>query len=268
MSIINERLASRKEECKQLYLDLRSFRKVAKVMGQGITKDNVNLFIEAEFPEIICRKNILLRPGYFKQVDSHEKAYFLGFIAADGYLSKPEFKNRFLEITLQERDIIVLEKLKEELGASHTISFRPATNSVRLHIGNTELVSDIEKYGIFNAKSLTMGNIIENIPEEFKGSFITGLWDGDGCCGIYKRKNGGKEYMAASLVSTLDCIEGVREYLGIKGYLRNAKNHSPLTFTWAINGKADIEHFFHKTYKQCPFKLARKYDKFAKIGLH
>ena len=53
---------------------------------------------------------------YFQNIDTHQKAYFLGFIAADGAIV-----NNTLTITIHKKDIELLEKLKSEIGNLHNI---------------------------------------------------------------------------------------------------------------------------------------------------
>jgi len=50
---------------------------------------------------------------YFENIDSQLKAYFLGFITADGCLQSNGSNSYGLTITIHSKDKIVLEKLKE-----------------------------------------------------------------------------------------------------------------------------------------------------------
>ena len=58
---------------------------------------------------------------YFQNCDTHLKAYFLGFIAADGCLLNNGKNSISLSITLSEVDRNLLNKLKEEIGCEHRI---------------------------------------------------------------------------------------------------------------------------------------------------
>ena len=53
---------------------------------------------------------------YFQKIDSNLKAYFLGFIAADGYIQYFAKNCIGLSITLNIKDKIILDKLKSEIG--------------------------------------------------------------------------------------------------------------------------------------------------------
>lgn len=249
---------------RELYLELKSFRKVSRALEGRISKDKVGDIMNTFYPSIVERKPTLDFPNYFSVIDSPEKAYILGFIAADGYISKPCFKNRFLEITLNRRDIGTLEFIKEELGASHKLSLR-MNNSVRLHIGSSSLVNDIEKYGIFNNKSLTIGPIVDLIPDVFKGNFICGLWDGDGSCGVYKKKDHYKPYLVVSLVGTLPLLNNVLDFLEVKGRISKDRRWGPETFCLTISKQSDLKTLYEKTYKISPFSMERKRNKFLQM---
>lgn len=250
-----------KELIRDLYLEHRSFRKVSNLIP-GVSKDAANLCMNTFFPELVERKHSIGTPDYFEKIDTVNKAYLLGFIAADGYLNQPE-NNRYLEVCLNEKDVSVLELLKSELRASHPISYKPQVNARRLHIGSPKLVADIEKYEIYNNKSLTMGNVLRNIPDEFKGNFICGLWDGDGSCGVYDYRY---KFLVASILGTKECINGIRDFLDIEGYLRRDKRHHENTLTWSIRKKSDLISLYKQTYLKTPCSLKRKHDKFLEMG--
>lgn len=62
---------------------------------------------------------------YFHNIDSDLKAYFLGFIFADGYIvCRPETKNYEFAVQLQSEDKYVLEAINKELGGVHKISHK------------------------------------------------------------------------------------------------------------------------------------------------
>lgn len=53
--------------------------------------------------------------GYFNTIDSEEKAYWLGFLYADGYVSK-RAKQKLVGCALQKSDSPHLDKLKQSLS--------------------------------------------------------------------------------------------------------------------------------------------------------
>ena len=75
--------------------------------------------------EKLKRNNINIRENrkyhfnqhYFDNIDSHNKAYLLGFIYADGCINK----NNCLSIAVHENDVNLLEYYKKELNISKSI---------------------------------------------------------------------------------------------------------------------------------------------------
>lgn len=74
------------------------------------------------------KKALLFSPDldeyYFDNIDSEEKAYFLGFIITDGNVFKPKDGNRqaTISITQASKDEYILEKFKNEVHANTAIA--------------------------------------------------------------------------------------------------------------------------------------------------
>ncbi|NCD06244.1 MAG: hypothetical protein EOL97_09000 [Spirochaetia bacterium] len=214
---------------------------------------------------------------YFQIIDTHEKAYLLGFIAADGCIQSNGNSSYGLSITLHSKDRIILEILKKELDSTCNIQHitTKMSNSdrkkdhVRLAIFNIDLYNDILQYGITPKKSLTMANIIPNIPKEFRKSFMLGYFDGDGCVlhSNQIRIKNGKQYPSRGLViqirGTKEFLQGMADELELTNYaIYFDKTHS-LRFS----KKIEIIKMF-KCYYDCNIFLARKRDIFLQYMSH
>jgi intein-encoded DNA endonuclease-like protein len=127
---------------------------------------------------------------YFSKIDSEDKAYFLGFLYADGSMNE---KRHSLNIIIQEDDKEVLEKFIKCIGEDRPICYlknrlrRPnEKNHVQLSIANTYLYKQLIDLGCRPKKSFTLE--FPNIPKEFERHFIRGYFDGDGCWSFGKGK--------------------------------------------------------------------------------
>lgn len=210
---------------------------------------------------------------YFDNIDSYAKAYIVGFIAADGALVKTRTTTT-LTITIKYEDKAVLEFIKSEIGNSHKLQeiVRPSSfdksktiHHIRYTISNKYITSALNNLGITSNKSLTMGNIINNIPEQFRDAFIIGYFDGDGSVtirdGLYPNDRG----ILCRDYSLYIQIRGTQEFLtGICNHLNISESHihqndsiPHLTFA----SKKDTYRFF-QCYKNLPFYYERKYNKF------
>ena len=129
--------------------------------------------------------------NYFKTIDTSEKAYWLGFIAADGNLYRRDGHQGMVSISIHEKDIELLENFKSEIDTTKPISIcqdkrRPDTRIATLQITGDEFFNDILFYGIGIRKTFGMNleEVFEKIPKKFINDFILGYFDGDGSIDI------------------------------------------------------------------------------------
>lgn len=254
-------LDGRAEECASLYMQLKCYEKVSKELNVS-AKAVINC-IKKYYPELsLNKRNSYWDVNYFENIDSSMKSYFLGWICSDGCIT-----NSSVNLILHSKDISVLNKFKEELRHTAPLTSRQCVGAVTgkpfsmsaLRLGSTKMVSDLEKIGIYSRKSASLGNLITIIPEDFVGSYVTGLFDGDGCIHVIRRYK--EPSIRVSFIGTLECIEGIRNWLGFEGEAIRKAESSPV-YRWKFSKKQDVLTFFQKTYFQAPFKLERKYNKF------
>lgn len=117
-------------------------------------------------------QNNQVNHNYFKTW-SHNMAYILGLIYADGNLVKG---SNGISIGLHQQDIDVLEKIKLEIESDNEIS--PSNNFCVLHINSAIVREDLEKLGLMPSKSLSI--TFPEIPNAYLADFIRGYFDGDG----------------------------------------------------------------------------------------
>ena len=125
---------------------------------------------------------------YFSNVDSENKAYFLGLIFADGYIRKRNKNSFSLGLKLQSEDKYIIEKLQSELCAfSYKIQEEKNNfkGNYKLEVQSNKLVTDLINLGIKFNKSYEELSIphIDNI---MFFHFLRGLIDGDGWISIGK----------------------------------------------------------------------------------
>ncbi|MGL6131942.1 MAG: hypothetical protein ACRCZ9_10050 [Fusobacteriaceae bacterium] len=137
----------------------------------------------------VCKERDVVNKKYneelFECVDTEEKAYWLGFLYADGNVCQ-KIKN--LEIGLAKKDLDHLIKAREFFGNPIIgIQYRAKTKSYRLSIGNKKICSDLVKLGIVPNKSLTIefAPFLSLMSKELHKHFLRGIFDGDGSVGIY-----------------------------------------------------------------------------------
>jgi len=205
-------------------------------------------------------------------IDSTDKAYILGFIAADGAII-----GNALTITVKYTDKSVVEYIRDiiqpsgnllEIKRASSFDATKQIHHIRFSHSNKHLINSIKSYGILPNKSLTMENIIYNIPKEFRPAFIIGYFDGDGSISLPKPRLEYKSPNKTQIVYPSHRItlnfRGTYEFLsGIKSELElevNIHKYDSIP-TLSIGNKKDIVKFFNY-YKGLNFFLERKYNKF------
>lgn len=201
---------------------------------------------------------------YFSVIDSPSKAYILGFIAADGSLVKSSTGDSYyLTITIKYEDRSVLDFIQKELNSNYKlleirkISYGKEVHHIRLQFSNKIITNDLMMYGILPRKSLTMTNIIENIPIEYRDAFIIGYFDGDGSVSFISNSINNKS-MNVQIRGTQDFLSGICNHLDIPiTYIHQYDSISQLTITHMKY----IVRFF-KCYQNLQFYYIRKHNKF------
>ncbi|HDR4736814.1 TPA: LAGLIDADG family homing endonuclease [Bacillus cereus] len=245
-----------KDELIRMYQSGMSLYAISKATGEYVQAIATTL---DRYIERIPKKVIKINPDYFESIDCEEKAYFLGFIAADGALVDNGQGVMVLTISIKEDDRIILEKLKECLGSEHNIQIL-SRGQVRLSLANKKLTSDLMKHGIEQRKSLTMGKMLHHIPEEHRRHFIRGYFDGDGSVFTCTtgRPGSPRTTRYIGIRGTKEFLEEIQEYCGIKGTIQfNTGTHQ-----LRCGAEADVTRFRELIYNDSTFCLERKREKF------
>ena len=256
---------------------------IVQLYQQGISSNDIALKFglnRTTIPKVIKRELGLesLHPfkgneNYFNKIDSHEKAYFLGFIAADGCIVDHSNTGRIdeLAINIHEKDSIILETLTAELERETPLYKIPSKNQVSIRLTSQVLCDDLKSYGLGYRKSLTLPNIYQNIPLEFRGSFTLGYFDGDGWISPNKTPHSPRDkiynHATVGFCGTRDFLHGIASTANLQSY---AFKFSPGTSSGSVNGiftltfasSAEINRIYHFMYSDCSIFLKRKHDRF------
>lgn len=224
--------------------------------------------------------------NYFKQIDSENKAYILGFFYADGYNSGTQASFTQLD---QDRDI--LDQINKELDSDINISkkVQKSNNKIidNLTISSKEMCEDLSKLGAIQNKSLNLKFPDKIIHEKFMRDFIRGYFDGDGCVWNGKRKkmkvkdasrlSGYRERIVHNVKFTITgydkFINSLQDYLiSVLNFKKTKLNYSKAkninnntqecVCTMEYSGRKQMEKFFNYLYTDAKIFGKRKYNKF------
>ena len=186
--------------------------------------------------------------------DSHEKYYWLGFIAGDGNVSSSEAR---LRIELKEEDEQLLIYFNEFMQSNTPLVKRvnnKGTHCCCLSINSAKLKRYLANYNIVPNKSKIFEIPMDKISDEYKLDFVRGLLDADGYIGIRKDRN---ENCLNFISANKKCVEQVEFILGIDNKI--SINNGAYCFN--KSGK-EVKNILDKVYENSTEKsrLERKYN--------
>lgn len=201
----------------------------------------------------------------FDTIDNEEKAYWLGFLYADGCVSYNAPRNCYcISVALKSTDVEHLKKFKDFLQDTRESSIRISTRTFNgkefeacdYRIYNEHLAKTLINLGCIIRKSLTLtfpdSNVFKKPNLVF--DFIRGYVDGDGCLSL-KRKS-----PRISILGTNEFLTEVIKYLPQFNKVYKAGNQ----FVVATSGdKAKV--IANKLYGHATIYLDRKYEKFKAL---
>jgi len=214
-----------------------------------------------------------LNENYFEKIDNEHKAYWLGFLYADGnnFISE----NR-VTLKLQEKDREILERFKLDLNSNRELYLEKSKNknhqnSLKLIITSKKMSGDLIKLGCVPRKSLILKfPTEEQVPDYLIQHFIRGYFDGDGWINIQKRRDCNNYSCRFGIISTenfckeLQCV--LINKLGFGGNISKDKR-TPIeksTRNLTINGNTRYLKIMDFLYSNSSIYLNRKYEKYKK----
>lgn len=207
---------------------------------------------------------------YFHNIDSANKAYWLGFFYADGYttIHRNQFGVNTYEagIELQIKDKQHLKEFNKTINGNIEIKERIRKNpfdlskdyhTAYIRLYNKTFVSNLISQGVVPNKSL-VAQFPLNLGS-YISDFIRGYYDGNGCVSCCKKKTHtiSCNFTSGSQSFLLD----LRSFLfqeNIYSYLYQEK---PNTYRLYIRGMENVDRFCSFIYKDASSYLSRKYEK-------
>ena len=119
--------------------------------------------------------------NYFDNIDSEDKAYWFGFLYADGYISATK-KQKKLRIALAEKDEDHLQVFIKSLNADIEIKHQAGSGYTKktssyVDINSTKLCDQLIEHGMIRGKQ---NRQFPEIKSSLVRHFIRGLLDADG----------------------------------------------------------------------------------------
>lgn len=250
-----------KELLKELYEAHKSYDKVAEILGcnyKTVARWMKKFDIANVGTQGARKRN--LNHDYFEEINTEEKAYWLGFLYADGcvYRGSGSYSYR-LQINLQARDRIILEKFQSAIESNYKIQEKKVNNAdcVLLKVNSTKMCEDLMNLGVVPRKSLIC--TFPKLRSDLIPHFIRGYFDGDGC--ITRTESRGK--WGINICGNQAFLTSMQNIFKENDILVNIydNNHS-VAKTLETGSHVMISKLYDFLYKNATVYLERKYEKF------
>jgi hypothetical protein len=247
------------EKLDQLAKQGYNANQAAKILNMS-TRDTYQHYQKSGYKITPFNKKYSSDESIFEIIDTEEKAYWLGFLYADGNVRVQEYINGYqkrgytVELRLHVEDIRHLYAFKEFTKTTSPIKYeeRKSNGLIRhqciLQIHSKKMCEDLIKWGCIPRKSLIL-NFPKELPDELTPHFVRGYFDGDG---HIKRE---ERYIE---------LIGTKEFLS---YIVNYFSFSVSEHNYYMAGKAycfrlygtDVQKFIDNMYSNATIYLDRKY---------
>lgn len=253
------------QEIKALYNKGYSSRRVAE--ETGVSKTTVLKFVEDKAAPSSFRI-YSVNEDFFNTVDSEKKAYWLGYMYADG--SNDEKSGR-ISLSQSDKDKSAVYAFKTALEAEHPVYEAVAKggyskkNSLvyTLSINSRKLSDALAKLGCVSNKTYKLS--LPELPTSLLPHFIRGVFDGDGSVWV----SGSRGYF--SITGYVPFLEQLQEVLIRDAQVNKTKinlrrpNESSDYGDIRYGGKAPMKQLYDYLYKDAKYFLRRKKEKLEEI---
>lgn len=254
-------------------------------------KENYNKYTKQELSEILGKSKGAIQQkanrmgikkksayfynkNFFKNICTESQSYWLGFIFADGWITKYA-----VGIELNKNDDNHLKKFNKDILGNLSISYRTRKptvidgrqtgfrNTCCLQINSKEMVDDLISHGCVQNKSLIVKEPIM-VPEEYLRHFVRGYFDGNGCIRFDKREliSGRKEYLRVCIsTGSNDFATWLSCYLNnknINNYITRQEKKNNYN-VWIVSDS--LIDFLNYIYKDSIVHLDRKFAIYKNI---
>ena len=183
----------------------------------GCTKTVLRKWLIRYEIKIEPRQKYEINENFFKTI-TNESAYVLGLIASDGCIIKRHNKQHGNEqsFVITSTDTEIVETAKNLMKSTHKIVEQDQLGYGRkriyhFRVYNKNIVSDLEKLGIHERKSLTIK--FPEIDIKYVPDFMRGFHDGNGSFFMDNTKN----KLHSNVMSTVELLTTWKEKLTILG---------------------------------------------------
>lgn len=204
---------------------------------------------------------------YFQKIDTEHKAYWLGFIAADGYITHS--CSYTIGIELRKSDADHLRKFNKDLDGNIPIEYhnkehlldgrKICADIAIIRLYSKEMQNDLVAHNVTPRKTHTLEFPL-CVPDDYFFTQLRGYFDGNGSISLKNVKN--KVYVRATISSgSHKFVSRLREVLYAKYNLTSYITADGNAYKLEIGGGENTKNFLNLIYKNSTIHLTRKYKR-------
>ena len=215
---------------------------------------------------------------YFFKIDSPTKAYWLGFLYADGYTTKDDRWG--LELKFDDKEHIKNLLIEIEYSGLLKERNRNGIKSCSFLIKNKIMTDSLIRLGVVpNKTSVLKFPTTDILNKKYYSDFIRGFFDGDGCISynyITQPRKDRKNKIYTRLNKNVNIVCQSNEFVET---MLNILKVNGINFNWYINKRdnnlnviktssmSEIEKFYNYIYQNSnpSNRLRRKHEKFLSL---
>lgn len=238
---------------------VKTSKKLNNIKEPKISND---LLYKSKFGKYYINQN------YFEEINNEFKAYWLGFLYADGcnrIITNAKKKTFQVDIGLQYKDEQHLVKFLTSIQADYPIvnyTNKEGYKRSRIVICNQKFSEDLNKLGCVPNKSLILKfPTIDIVPQHLIRHFIRGYFDGDGCIFVDTQN----KRVSVSLLGTKQFITDFQQVVCNElniAYTKIQHKKDTQIYHVAWGDVRSCELLYKYMYSDCNIYLDRKLEKF------
>lgn len=206
-------------------------------------------YLDYHFKKYACNEE------FFKTIDTEEKAYFLGFIMADGCVME---ERSVVTLTIHEKDIEILEKFKKALNSTYPIR-KCGNHYVRIEFCSQIMVKDLVNLGVKSRKTKKLKMpLLEN--KDMYRHLIRGYFDGDGSIWYDKSSNS----YSIQFIGTENVLNSMKLIMNWSNNKLRATSEEKVIFRLGYRGNVKVSEIMSELYEGATVYLKRKHERFQK----
>lgn len=200
----------------------------------------------------VSKKALSFNESFFDVIDSESKAYFLGFLMADGCIV--ESHNR-VQVKIHSKDVEIIDKWHEAIKSNHKPNYC-AGGFVQSSHTSKKMAAALIRFGCTPRKSLTLQ--FPTIQDHLIHHFVRGYFDGDGCADICNKKQKTPQ-LRLSFIGTDSFLTTLQGVIGTNNKLQPTGNNK-VARRLEIKGNKKASKLSEWLYKDASIFLRRKWE--------